>query len=298
MSVECSRFNNDYEPVLEFIDMILQEHADTLYRAFETHKSVFFDSSQTATELHKIMLELLDLKGWTHVAMPHTRLSQSVRAVTWCIEAHSMLLAPWATVQLKLFRYGANEPNQFAIFAIDDIPSGRIIYELIGQLSLDNVDGEAKKKSTQLSEMKARDGTNRVLYGPIRMVNHSCDANTVYEELKPNCRSTIIVRTLRAIRREEQITVGYGSDFFDADDDCLCSVCRPDTQHGVKSTNPSGMRIVDAEKKKGANKTKNRRRRWVRKHGKDIGKGHSLIGITKGVCGEEEEEGELTEHNI
>ncbi|KAK7020006.1 hypothetical protein R3P38DRAFT_2454383, partial [Favolaschia claudopus] len=153
------------------------------------------------------------------------------------IEAHAMFLAPWAPIQLKLFRYGADAPNQFAVFATRAIPAGRIIYELVGQLSLDNVDGEAKKKTTQLSEMEARDGTSRVLYGPIRMVNHSCDAST-YEELKPNCRSTIVVRTLRAIQPGEEVTVGYGSDFFDAEGICMCSVCQPDMQNSLKLVNP------------------------------------------------------------
>ncbi|KAK7024094.1 hypothetical protein R3P38DRAFT_2779644 [Favolaschia claudopus] len=119
-----------------------------LYQAFETHKSVLFDSSQTVVGLHQTMLKLLDLKSWTRVARPQTKLTQSVYRST-CGVARSR-----GPVQLKLFRFGANGPNQFAVFATEVIPEDSIIYQWVGQLSMDNVDGEAKKKSTQLSEMK------------------------------------------------------------------------------------------------------------------------------------------------
>jgi hypothetical protein len=50
--------------------------------------------------------------------------------------------------------------------------AGEYIYELTGLLS---VDGHAT--NTRLSEYRADDNTARILFGPLRMLNHDCSPN-------------------------------------------------------------------------------------------------------------------------
>jgi hypothetical protein len=90
-----------------------------------------------------------------------------------------VLLAPWSCIQLKLVKLGQAPEPQFGIFAKQDIPAKVPIYELAGLLSSDSVDGDAKSKTTSLSEMYGPNGSTRVLFGPIRFVNHSCGFNSV-----------------------------------------------------------------------------------------------------------------------
>jgi hypothetical protein len=76
-------------------------------------------------------------------------------------------------------RLGADQQNQFGIVAKEDLPPDTFLYELAGMLSVDYVDDTTNVITTRLSEIRAVDGTKRVLFGPIRFVNHSCDANAV-----------------------------------------------------------------------------------------------------------------------
>jgi hypothetical protein len=70
-------------------------------------------------------------------------------------------------------------PRQFAIIAEEDLPPQTVIHELTGLLSSDPADGASH---SNLSVMQDLDGVKRVLFGPIRLVNHCCIPNARVSE--------------------------------------------------------------------------------------------------------------------
>ncbi|KAJ7806189.1 hypothetical protein B0H14DRAFT_3152985 [Mycena olivaceomarginata] len=109
----------------------------------------------------------------------------------------------------------------FGIVVSVPLLAGEYIYELTGLLS---VDGNAEH--TRLSEIRAADNTVRILFGPLRMLNHDCNPNAEYESIT-GCELGLIVRTLRSVESGEEITLRYSSDYFDDAGQCPCRTCRP-----------------------------------------------------------------------
>ncbi|KAK6975087.1 hypothetical protein R3P38DRAFT_3238252 [Favolaschia claudopus] len=181
-------------------DVVSREFADELQSAFERNKAEVFVECRSAAEFCNRISRLIDMSDWARRAMPSTRNRQSSRALTWCFQAHLVLLDPSAPIKLKLIKFGELESNQFGVVAKRYIQRDAAIPQLIGQLSIDNVDGS--------------DGTARTLYGPIRFVNHHCHPNAVFEEIRRGCHNTIIIKTVRDIEEGEEVTVDYGGDFF------------------------------------------------------------------------------------
>ncbi|KAJ7817132.1 hypothetical protein B0H13DRAFT_1923112 [Mycena leptocephala] len=202
------------------------------------------------------------------------RKTPSTQVVAWKViafartfQAMVILLAPWSCVQLKLVKFGWAPEPQFGIFAKQDIPVRRgstevwsqhkpvslrmsnglseTIYELAGLLLCYSVDGNAKTKTTMLSEMYAPDGSTRVLFGPISF-------NSVFENLQ-NKDQAITVVTTKAIRAGEQIMVNYGQDYWLEGERCRCAICEPPI---LAAPRPS--HIVDQEMRLLAKKGKNK----------------------------------------
>ncbi|KAK6984896.1 hypothetical protein R3P38DRAFT_3231301 [Favolaschia claudopus] len=245
-------------------DVVSREFADELQSAFERNKAEVFVECRSAAEFCNRISRLIDMSDWARRAMPSTRNRQSSRALTWCFQAHLVLLDPSAPIKLKLIKFGELESNQFGVVAKRYIQRDAAIPQLIGQLSIDNVDGLAKDKTTQLSEIKARDGTARTLYGPIRFVNHHCHPNAVFEEIRRGCHNTIIIKTVRDIEEGEEVTVDYGGDFFAERGDCRCQQCCPSVAKMGGTAKVSGMRVIDGEKKQQALNRRNKKRREAR----------------------------------
>lgn len=88
-------------------------------------------------------------------------------------KAYIVLLTPWSRVRLCV-RQQFNRP-QFSILATEDIEADTLLYELIGTMSTDTAN---KISHTNQSTMFANDGSERILSGPVRIVNHHCSANT------------------------------------------------------------------------------------------------------------------------
>ncbi|KAJ7802659.1 hypothetical protein B0H14DRAFT_3780139 [Mycena olivaceomarginata] len=85
-------------------------------------------------------------------------------------------------------------------------------------------DAASKSKHTDLSTMRSCDRTKQILFGPIRWVNHHCDANTQFYLLDDYNQFAITLKAIRPIRAGDEITVDYGADFFAAGE-CRCSAC-------------------------------------------------------------------------
>ncbi|KAF8176159.1 hypothetical protein K438DRAFT_1847066 [Mycena galopus ATCC 62051] len=187
----------------------------------------------------------------------------SCRTVRRCLQAHITLIAPWAFAKLTII---CMDKQQYRVIASTDLPSNTRIYELVGKLSVDHVDGDAKSKTMTLSEMFAEDGTTRVLYGPIQLVNHSYRANTAYEQYSDSRGNVIVLVSTTFIKAGEQITVDYGDGYFEDGCQCQCESCQPNAYEGdwKRSNRPSRI-IVDAEEKRCAKTARNKRRKELKK---------------------------------
>ncbi|KAJ7900761.1 hypothetical protein B0H14DRAFT_3753138 [Mycena olivaceomarginata] len=93
------------------------------------------------------------------------------------------------------------------------------------ELSKDSVDDQKQDITTHLSEMYAWDKSRRVLFGPIRFVNHSCHYNAEFWYFE-NTEHAISITAYKDIAVSEQITVDYGAEWFEGGEKCLCAKCQ------------------------------------------------------------------------
>ncbi|KAJ7605665.1 hypothetical protein DFH06DRAFT_1348517 [Mycena polygramma] len=229
-------------------DLIDLAAAEQLRTAFKDAQALMLDANQTYDGLLKATTNLVDQK-WTRKALGEGyKLAQ---VMLWCLRSMVVLLAAWSPVKLSLVKLGEDERVQFGIRAQACIEADALIYEMVGQLSSDSVDGKARAKTTALSEMSAFDGSSRVLFGPIRFVNHSCKPNTVFELQERG----ITLRTVRDIAPGEEVTVDYGAEYWEEGHKCLCDICEP---QGVKA-DPGPSRIIDPVRQEKAKKEKAKR---------------------------------------
>ncbi|KAF8144977.1 hypothetical protein K438DRAFT_1945234 [Mycena galopus ATCC 62051] len=257
-------------------DRLRQEDSSEMYAAFEAVKQDILRPAQTVQGLWVGTRSLLETPEWSR----QTGGGDLQPILEWCLRAHVALLAPWSLVKLSIVQM---ENLQYGVSARGHIPPNTRIYELLGRLSTDNVDGQAKSKTTSLSEMFAEDGTSRVLFGPIRFVNHSCKANSAvsgvfsyrprkklsdiqYEQYSPGRPDVIILVSIASIEEGEEVTVDYGDDYFEGSR-CQCDRCQHDTR-AVESESGRGKGtsgrlgvIADPEGKKEAKRRKNKQQK-------------------------------------
>ncbi|KAJ7668609.1 hypothetical protein DFH06DRAFT_1126085 [Mycena polygramma] len=266
-------------------DLIDEAAAEELRLTFRDAQAAMLNINQTYEALLNATANLINVRKWTRTALGEGyKLGQGV---LWCLRATVVLLAPWSPVKLHLAQLGEGNPVQFGIMTKAHIPADTLIYELIGQLSSDSVDGEAREKTTSLSEMSAFDGSSRVLFGPIRFVNHSCDANTVlrlcsqFEQFESRTRA-VMIRTLRDIACGEEVTVNYGPDYWEEGQKCRCGTCEP----RVKKCKLGPSRIIDPVRKERArqarSKEKKQKRKQKKRENKRKGASQSVAGNMEG----------------
>ena len=78
---------------------------------------------------------------------------------------------------------------------------------------------------TNLSVLAPRQGSklSRVIVGPIRFVNHSCQPNCEYKAVELNGRRAVEIVTLRKISPGSELLTFYGEELFGpGNKDCLC----------------------------------------------------------------------------
>jgi len=141
--------------------------------------------------------------------------------------AYSPLITPGSMVGLGVLGR-ENENPQLKITAKTTIPAGTVIPELVGRMANDeHVEGATQELSI-ISSMSAQfwvKAVPRVLVGPARFINHSCDPNAEFLAVKKT--DAFIVYALRVIKKGEEITVHYGADWFkDAAIKCWCLKCK------------------------------------------------------------------------
>ena len=123
--------------------------------------------------------------------------------------------------------------QEAAIRARRDIKKGETIRYLCGNLVSMT---EEEEKDLDLTRrdfsivMSSRKKTPSLFLGPARFANHDCDANA---RLTTTGSDGMQIFAIKYIRRDEEITVTYGEDYFGTNNcECLCGTCEGDGKAG------------------------------------------------------------------
>lgn len=139
-------------------------------------------------------------------------------------------------VRVGKVAFPGNERPEAALIALQDIPADTYIWELHGILSLDVVSTRAVSVITPHSSQRLTHG-DRIMAGSARLANHHCNPNGLVSQVYSRQSILIVlqlepipdhhifvIKTLRDILADEEITVGYGKGYFNGIS-CLCSAC-------------------------------------------------------------------------
>ncbi|KAF7342725.1 Histone-lysine N-methyltransferase SET9 [Mycena sanguinolenta] len=249
---------------------ISSEDADTFQTDFKVLEEHLFTPHQDFQGLQTMLSTFLQAHSeWCGRILGQNTALWS--AFEWSLSAYCILLAPWSVVRIRKRTFNTSSPQEMAIFATQNIPKDEFIYELAGQLS---ADAASRSDHTDLSTMRAWDKRKRILFGPIRWVNHHCAANTEYFLLDDSNQWAITLKAARPILEGEEITVDYGKGFFGLGE-CRCSQCVPPLPVATASLQAEELPSDKAERKaKKAAKRHDRRdiQRFRAKEAKGSGK--------------------------
>ncbi|KAJ7768768.1 hypothetical protein B0H14DRAFT_2968186 [Mycena olivaceomarginata] len=151
-------------------------HTRAIKRLFEAEKHMLLNCYQTLPGLkyktdvftRKVSAAIRDIE-WTKTFH---------MALLWELRAYCVLLAPWSAVRLKVLRMGATTRRGFGIQAAVDLRENEFVYELSGLMSTDY------EPDSGLSAITCPiHGTEHILFGPIRLVNHDCNPNAEVQSL-------------------------------------------------------------------------------------------------------------------
>ncbi|KAJ7658706.1 hypothetical protein DFH06DRAFT_1195693 [Mycena polygramma] len=212
-----------------------QAEHDNLQLAFNEAKINWFRADQHALGAQQDIATFVEAQErWVRAHIGPSPVHAD--AAAWFVGGYAALFASWSLVSLRMRAIGGVGPRQFAVIAEENIPPQTTLHELTGLLSSSPADG---RSHTNLSVMYDLDGERRVLMGPIRMLNHSCNPNTDFLFLKSGNGHAVTVRANRQIQKDEEITVSYGRQFWTAGNHCLCPFCVPPDAVTVPQTTVS-----------------------------------------------------------
>ncbi|RXW11893.1 hypothetical protein EST38_g13962 [Candolleomyces aberdarensis] len=192
-----------------------------LYEAFEANKKGFnFQDAHSFPSTAQLISNSL---------LAHSHFGkfddEALGVLRWIIAAYAMVIHPESSIRLRAVPMGPNSTVGFAIFARRDIPKNTKIWEAIGMVPGDNEAVHSELSSiTTTKDQNQTPGAERVLYGPIRMINHRCRSYNA-EFCSVRRTSAFIAWSNRDVPLGEEITFNYGDSWFG--DDCPCYDCRP-----------------------------------------------------------------------
>ncbi|KAJ3515190.1 hypothetical protein NMY22_g14514 [Coprinellus aureogranulatus] len=203
----------------------------SLYRLFEREKGRL-RLSQPTVLLATAKSIVTTLKRDRSTRFFRELKDEQFRVFEWCLAAYSMLIDPQSRLRLRAIRMGPDRAFGFGLFARQPIPANTELWEGLGVMPYDN-----STPTTNLSLITVADGQDqrpglaRILYGPMRMVNHLCRTyNSEYVFHRDT--SMFILVTVRDVDTDEEVTVNYGSKWFAGN--CPCSDC---VQHANPTDN-------------------------------------------------------------
>jgi hypothetical protein len=118
---------------------------------------------------------------------------------------------------------GMNEQEQSTVYTCCDIQQGAVVKSIRG-VTLDISDETEEKLINEncnfsCMEITSKKRTKKVLLGPMRLVNHSCNPNTEYRHVYPNIIELVAIKN---IKQNEELFVGYSKEQCFYKDSCLC----------------------------------------------------------------------------
>ncbi|KAJ2912799.1 hypothetical protein MD484_g7604, partial [Candolleomyces efflorescens] len=180
-----------------------------LYEVFESHKRLFDMKSPTS---FMETASTIRMKLVRNREMPHFRHLQqgALSALQWCIAAYALSIHPDSSIHLKKLAMGPDRTWGFGLVATRRICKGSTLWEALGMCP-----GDFSASHSELSCITIAKGQNqpagakRVMYGPLRMVNHRCRSfNAEFAFIKNT--SAFVAEALADIEAGEEITA-YGS---------------------------------------------------------------------------------------
>ncbi|KAF5335574.1 hypothetical protein D9611_003080 [Ephemerocybe angulata] len=194
-----------------------------LYQSFESQKTLFLSEAPEIIQMasHIVRLSLED----HHTDPYYSGLEgAALDVLEWCISAYGALLNPRSQVKLKVIPMDTVTKG-FSLFARRDIPKGSYVWEAMGMVPADNASTSTLLSTTETTaEQNQPSGEERVLYGPVRMINHRCKTYNVAFAAHDGT-SAFIVYALRPIVMGQELTLNYGSGWFE--ESCPCTDCTP-----------------------------------------------------------------------
>jgi hypothetical protein len=108
-----------------------------------------------------------------------------------CIAAYAMLVQPEASIRLRSVTMGPGQGYGFGLFARCDLPANYVIWEAIGMVPGDNLTAHSSLSCIKTCQgQNQRPGSERILYGPLRLVNHRCRTFNAEVRLLPPLSSS------------------------------------------------------------------------------------------------------------
>ncbi|KAJ7684906.1 hypothetical protein DFH06DRAFT_1118561 [Mycena polygramma] len=210
-----------------FAPTAVDQEGRSLKAILNDHQEKLFAPHQTCTALDARIGELFErMRPLLNVPV------HAEPAALWCLNAYTVLLAPWSPVQLRVKCMGCLHTKGFTICAARDLAENEFIYELAGLMSIDLADNT---EHTDLSTVAfPEDGTRRLLFGPICLLNHHCEANA---------------ETNHRVSKGEELSINYGQGYWKDDEPsapCPCSKCTPERppRENKSLTNPKAHKEV------------------------------------------------------
>ncbi|KAJ7834439.1 hypothetical protein B0H14DRAFT_3142334 [Mycena olivaceomarginata] len=185
----------------------------------DKHQAILFNADPSVAGLrNETDVLTTELLNWGSDTMHLSEDDDGHEALLWALQAYIGLIAPWSAVRLKVLPLGIAAELGFSVVAQCAFSTGEYIYELIGLLTTDYVEGH-----TELSTITCpHHQTRHVFWGPIRMVNHDCSPNIQYVEVPG--RRAMVASALRDIQIGDELVCDYGKDFWGGV--CPCKTCQ------------------------------------------------------------------------
>ena len=158
-----------------------------------------------------------------------------VRRVTWFsfhLENYLKFIHPNSDVDLKrCLRFSKDDFNGVMVTAKKDIKSHKIlagifgIYRPLNEIEINIL----TQQNLNFSIAKATSSSkSQLLLGTVAFINHDCNPNCIYVSIK---KSVVSVKTLRDIKKAEELLVMYDSNYFgNNNEDCECYTCKKQSE--------------------------------------------------------------------
>ncbi|PVF96832.1 SET domain-containing protein [Serendipita vermifera] len=135
--------------------------------------------------------------------------------------ARYMVFKKSTRVRMCGVTFQVGHPPQKGVIATSYIAKNTFLWEICGVISSDVVN-DYTVSSIKAHRCQGMGGGTRLLVGPIRLVNHHCNPNSIFYPIPDH--PAVVILTTKDIKETEEVTTSYGADYW-GQAQCLCSSC-------------------------------------------------------------------------